>query len=211
MDIKFDQTYRIINKVNAFYGRTGKVTTVYDDGYIMFQVEDDHPKPTGRHEIFYMSYCIKLKTTDIRPYYGQTGNIHRVLIGSGRTFNMTKYIGEILQSGRNVLLITNCHFSMSFVQSQGYEPKGKLEIMTPSEAERKGWSMRYPARLPDGFLRGCQCGEDWELVIEPEVFNSCAALYHLFDPPIEDIAQACLEYSNNGEVNWPDIRTGRKT
>jgi hypothetical protein len=206
MDIKFDQTYRIVNKVNTFYGRTGKVTTVYNDGTISFKLDSDHPQPTGRHKIFYMDYVIDLKTTDIRPHYGQDGTLPRVLIGSGRTFNMTKYIGEILETGRNVLLITNCHFSLAQVQMQGYEPKGKLKTMTPSVAWGHGWNMECPDRLPTGYSE-----DDWELVIEPEVFNSCAALYHRFDPPIEDIAQACVEFSNNGIVNWSDIRTGRTT
>ena len=160
MDIKFDQTYRIVNTVNTFYGRTGKVTTVYNDGTISFKLDSNHPQPTGRHKRFYMDYVIDLKTTDIRPYYGHKVNLPRVLIGSGRTFNMTKYIGEVLQSGRNVLLITNCHFSLAQVQMQGYEPKGKLEIMTPSEAERKGWRMSDPDRLPGGFLRSYLCGEE---------------------------------------------------
>ena len=211
MDIKFDQTYRIVNTVNTFYGRTGKVITVYDDGDISFRLDSDHPQPTGIQKTFYMNFVIVLKTTDIRPYYGQDGTLPRVLQGSGRTFNMTKYIGEILQSGRNVLLITNHRFSLAQVQIQGYEPKGKLEIMTTSVAWGQGWNMECPNRLPSGFLRGLPLGEDWELVIEPEVFNNCAALYHRFDPPIEDIAQACVEFSNNGMVNWSDIRTGWKT
>lgn len=161
MDIKFDQTYRIVNKMNTFYGRTGKVITVYDDGTISFKLDSDHPQPTGIQKTFYMNFVILtkdkdmnvivLKTKDIRPYYGQDGTLPRVLIGSGRTFNMTKYIGEILETGRNVLLITNCHFSLAQVQMQGYEPKGKLKTMTPSVAWGHGY---WPSRC----CAGCSCG-----------------------------------------------------